>query len=346
MIACTHAHSTPDTVGSGYESRDYLRSLVGAIASAIDQAARNGRSARLGWRRSRFRGIARSRRIRLKDESVFTVRYSVPSTWRVSADAIAARGDIDPDLTVLRVEDLAGNLIAGLSNFGCHPSIALASEQVSGDFSGEAMAVLERVFDDRAVFLCSNGAGGDVDPTGEIEPWGPRTQEAAARVGRNFASEVLESLEHVQVQEVTKLACARREVELPVRPDWLSLVEQEQARMCQEFAGHWQLSDGIRQIVERRRIDTEVQGFRVGDLVLVGLPGEVLVEMGQKIKAGNKQAAIVELANDDIGYIATRRAFSEGGYEVGRHLWGRVTPEAEDILVPLARTLIEELFGS
>jgi len=346
MIACTHAHSTPDTAGSGYENADYISAVVGAACVAIEQAARGTRSARLGWRRTRVRDIPRSRRIKLKSGSAFTVRYSVPSTWRVRDDAIANRGEIDPDLTVIRIEDLKGQLIAGLSNFGCHPSIALASDQVSGDWSGEGMHAIEQVFGQDAVFLATNGAGGDVDPTGEIQPWGPRDQEAASRVGRIFASEVLASLERVEIQELTQLAAARRLVELPVRKDWLSLIEKEQARMCQEFVGQWKQSSDMKEIVLRRRIETEVQGLRIGDLALVGLPGEVLVEMGQKIKATRKRTAIIELANDDIGYIPTHRAWSEGGYEVARHLWGRATANAEDILVDAARTLLKELFGS
>ena len=40
----------------------------------------------------------------------------------------------------------------------------------------------------------------------------------------------------------------------------------------------------------------------------------------------------MELANDTIGYIPTHQAFAEGGYEVARNLWGRVTPDAADSL--------------
>jgi len=346
MLACTHAHSTPDTVGCGYENPDYLSTVVRAAGTALEQAVRSAGSARLGWRRTRARGIARSRRVKLKTGKAYTVRYSVPSTWRVSPEVIAERGDVDPDLTVVRIEDLDGHLIAGLSNFGCHPSIALASDEVSGDWSGETMHAMEQIFGGNAVFLATNGAGGDVDPTGEIQPWGPRNQEAASHVGRIFASEVLESLERIEIQEVTRLGAASRSLALPVRDDWLSLIEKEQARMCQEFAGRWELSNSIKETLVRRRIETEVQILRLGDLALVGLPGEVLVEMGRKIKAVRKRTAVIELANDDIGYIPTHRASTEGGYEVGRHLWGRATPDAEDILVDTARILIEELFGS
>ncbi|GEM_PF-1471439 len=347
MIACTHAHGTPDTIGCGYEEQGYLASLVLNVARAAEQAVTSARPARMGWVRVPIRGLAKSRRVRLKNGRAFTVRYSVPSTWRVSADLIDGRGSIDPDLTVIRIEDLKGRPIAGLSTFGCHPSIALATNEVTGDYSGEAMAGLERLFDGSAFFLCMTGAGGDVDPTFEVPPWGPRDQRSAARLGRIFLAQVLEVFERAPIQELSGVASVRRPVKIPAREDWLSLLTEEQDRMCQEFAGQWEMSGAVREVLESRTVATEVQAVRIADLVLVGLPGEVLVEMGQVIKSQSSGAsvAIVELANDDIGYIPTRKAFAEGGYEVGRHLWGRINPDGADLLLEAAREAIEELTG-
>jgi hypothetical protein len=51
---------------------------------------------------------------------------------------------------------------------------------------------------------------------------------------------------------------------------------------------------------------------------LVGLPGEIFVELGLAIKARSPfQTTLVgSLANDYIGYVPTRRAqLEEGGYE-------------------------------
>ncbi len=345
MIACTHAHGTPDTIGCGYEDKSYVRSLVEYVARAAEQAVTLARPARMGWARVPIRGLAKSRRVKLKSGRAFTVRHSVPSTWRVSANLVAGRGSIDPDLTVIRIEDLKGRPIAGLSTFGCHPSIALATDEVTGDYSGEAMAGLERLFDGSPVFLCMTGAGGDVDPTFEVPPWGPRDQRSAARLGRIFLAQVLEVFERAPVQELSDVSAARRPVTIPAREDWLSLLTEEQDRMCQEFAGQWEISDSVREVLESGTVATEVQAMRLGDLALVGLPGEVLVEMGQAIKSQSSgpPVAIVELANDDIGYIPTRKAFAEGGYEVGRHLWGRITPDGADLLIEAARQTVEEL---
>ena len=62
---------------------------------------------------------------------------------------------------------------------------------------------------------------------------------------------------------------------------------------------------------------TWVQALRIGDLALVSAPGELFVELGMEIKRRSPfgQTIILELANDSIGYIPTRRAFEEGAYE-------------------------------
>ena len=46
-------------------------------------------------------------------------------------------------------------------------------------------------------------------------------------------------------------------------------------------------------------------------------PGEFFVELGLDIKARSPfgQTMVLELANDSVGYIPTRRAFDEGAYE-------------------------------
>jgi len=53
-----------------------------------------------------------------------------------------------------------------------------------------------------------------------------------------------------------------------------------------------------------------VQAFRIGDLALVGAPGEFFVELGLEIKRRSPfaQTMVLELANDSVGYIPTRRA--------------------------------------
>src|SRR6185503_5518039 len=62
----------------------------------------------------------------------------------------------------------------------------------------------------------------------------------------------------------------------------------------------------------------EVQAIDLGDLVLVGLPGEVFARLGLEIKEGlhPRHAVVVGAANGMVGYVPYREAYARGGYEV------------------------------
>ena len=70
--------------------------------------------------------------------------------------------------------------------------------------------------------------------------------------------------------------------------------------------------------MERRELATAMTVVTVGDLAIVGIPGELFVELGLAIKANPHfaQTFIAGYCNDLIGYIPTRAAYPEGGYEV------------------------------
>jgi hypothetical protein len=56
----------------------------------------------------------------------------------------------------------------------------------------------------------------------------------------------------------------------------------------------------------------------LGDIAIVGIPGEPFVEFGLALK-GNRYPAhtlVAGYCNDLIGYLPTRDAYGEGGYEV------------------------------
>jgi neutral ceramidase len=342
LIACTHAHSTPDTITAGFGDLVYLTFLVDAVADAVCQAAVSLQPVRVGWNRVPIRGLAHSRRKKLRNGQVYTTRYSVPSTWRVQPELIAGEGPIDPDLTVGRIERLNGEVLAVIANFGCHASVALTSPNVSGDYPGEAMAALESMFGEESVVLCTMGAAADVDPTLEMPYWGPRDDASAQRLGRIYAAQILEALERVVVKEQSELGITQALVDLPVREDWMQMIETDKERMLQEYAAGWQLTSSIETILKEKVIHTEVQALRLGGTFFAAFPGEVFVETGCKLKQqfSDRMLAIIELANDSIGYIPPRKAFEEGGYECGQHFGARIPPEGEAILAEAAEKAI------
>jgi len=55
--------------------------------------------------------------------------------------------------------------------------------------------------------------------------------------------------------------------------------------------------------------------IKIGDIFILGLPGEVMVEIGLKLKEKNKNLIVCGYSNGLIGYIPTENGLKEGGYE-------------------------------
>jgi len=97
------------------------------------------------------------------------------------------------------------------------------------------------------------------------------------------------------------------------------------------------------QLREGRTLPMTVQVFRMGeDLAIVGLPGEVFVDLGLAIKQASPFARtlVIELAHDAPGYVPTRKAFAEGSYETVN---SRIQPGGGEMLVDAAVRLLNEL---
>lgn len=73
---------------------------------------------------------------------------------------------------------------------------------------------------------------------------------------------------------------------------------------------------------EGRRLLSEVQVLRLGDLALVSAPGELVVELGLAIRNASPlpHTMVVSCANDHLGYLVTERIWREGGHEAASAL--------------------------
>lgn len=90
-------------------------------------------------------------------------------------------------------------------------------------------------------------------------------------------------------------------------------------------------------------IPLEIQAFRISeDLAIVGLPGEVFVELGLAIKEASpfKTTMVIELTNSFIAYVPTKDEFPKGGYET---INSRLAPGGGEMMVESAVKLLKSL---
>jgi hypothetical protein len=176
---------------------------------------------------------------------------------------------------------------------------------ISADYPGYAKRLVET--EEGGIGLFALGCAGDLVPI-------RRQGDSKRRLGLSLGAEVLKTLQWLPTVETAPLAARQLAVELPYKEE--KRVEGQPA------------------------LRTELQALRVGEALLVGLPGEILVELGLAIRdrarSGNP-LFLISLANESIGYVCHRRAYEEGGYE---NTSSRFTSGSGEALVEAALELI------
>jgi len=92
----------------------------------------------------------------------------------------------------------------------------------------------------------------------------------------------------------------------------------------------------------------EIQVMRIGDLALVGLPGEPFVEgqLALKIQSPAKHTFVAHCSSHYVGYLATREAYPRGGHEANPDCtyWAKLAPGSLETVVENAVALLREVF--
>jgi hypothetical protein len=92
-------------------------------------------------------------------------------------------------------------------------------------------------------------------------------------------------------------------------------------------------------------VECELQAMKIGPYLLLTMPGEPMVEYGLRLEREIGPRAIpivIGYANGNIGYICTKQAFAEGGYEPNHSQSGE---GAEEILIAELLKLTDRVIG-
>jgi len=315
LICATHTHSGPEVFTRSKIPSDgrldpsridqaYLHALEDRLADCVCAAHANLAPAAIGFARGHLPEVVFNRRpIAPSGTAVMTLsvtpEVAAARTIRTDADGNTCVafthieqetgvkfGPIDPELCVLRVEDPAGAIMGSVVAFGCHPVCVYPSAPtvISADYPGDAAALVEQVEGGTCLFTLS--------PAGNLVPF-QRGQAEHAKIGKAIGAEAVRRLQFLPTTPSVSLAALTKQVELPLKQ-----TGKAEAARC---------------------IETEIQVLRIGDIYLLGLPGEILVEIGLEIKrkAGIEKLILISLSNDAIGYVCPAKAYDEGGYEPG-----------------------------
>ena len=360
MLAASHAHSTPETLDITplYEVEGavaWLEQLCKQLAEVTAEAQEKMQPARVKWGKGCARGIAVNRRQLLRDGRLYQPSMGTPSS------PIVRPGEVDEEVGMLLFEFEDG-AYSVLCNFTCHPVSVQVQPLVSADYPGAACRLVEETAPGCRHCLFTQGAAGDVNPVGGGQR---RDFGEAARYGQILGGELLKLAARLRAPGTGELPpvvdAAVEEVGLSVRDlpdpepyrqaaararaeaDRAEREEERFSRLNQARAAE----EALRVIgMGSDPVQSLVQVVRIGEVGLVGCPGELFVSLGREIKqqAAAPGVMVVGYANDYVGYLSTPIAFEEGGYETALGPWCRIGPEGGRRVVDAGLRLVLRLW--
>ena len=292
MISGSHTHHGPvielkDEPGKGKGTYDdavaYVKDLDRNIINAINEAAGNVQDARLGWG-SAMVNMNRNRHSMIEPKPV------------------------DPELSVVRFDDLSGKPVAILVNFAAHPTMLPPQDlRFSADYPGQMMNAVEQALQTNCFFM--QGAAGDLsvrttEETRGIEAFGKALAEEVLSIARNIET---------TVPEEPTIQGMDEEFAFPVRLDLTNPI----VRTLYTRAFFPELVETFWDEVQDNTVHGHLTTVLVnGSLALVGGSGEFFCNHANRLKERSRadKTLFFGCCNGHQLYYPTIEAAAEGGY--------------------------------
>ncbi len=340
LLSVTHTHAGPSVEQAGDRYRQFF---VERVAGSAVEAWNNRIPARIGVGSTKVMELGRNRR------------------WLLYGGLHP-----DPEVGIIKIEDMKGNLLGVAFNYGCHPSaLDWQNTLYSEDWPYYAIKGIRGKVGDTVWAAYFQGAEGDINVgySAELSAVGAdmpiRNYEYIEIKGNQMADAVIAALPGISTSGDAVVGVVRDMFDYPLRdsfPISLEQAEREAAEAEKKLAEMEKRSDikGTR-ILDRLRMDVfqtgqrlrtarrfystnehggttpiEQQAIRLGDAVFVSLPGEVFSEIGLAIKNASPfdKTFLVGLSNGYGGYMPTAKEIVEGDYEVDGSRYGEKTEQA------------------
>lgn len=332
----THTHTGPFTDIHSENPIDlaYVQLLSEKLVEGVVAALADLKPARMGYGVGTAPKIAFVRRFRMKDGSVQT------NPGVDNPDIVEPIGQVDERVNVLRFD--RENDTITLVNFGDHPDV-VGGSRISADWPGFVCSTLEQAIPgSKCIFF--NGAQGDVNHV-NVHPRGgdlndlendfddvTRGYGHARHMGRVVAGGVLQVFDKVQYVDVNTLRYGQNMVNVPSNmPDPSQVAEAHRINDLHNagrdeelpYSG-MMLTTVVAEAGRMVRLENgpaffplPVSGIAIGNVVLVGLPGEPFTGIGRGLKETEGWDLVLPTCatNAYEGYFPMQEAYDEGGYE-------------------------------
>jgi len=346
IIACTHTHLAPTafkTAKGDFLESEYMKFLTNKLIDVSALAFEDAAPSKMYYAQGKAEGVAFVRRYHMKDGTVCTN----PPGYR-NTNILSPTNDSDESVTNIIIKR-EGKPEIGIVNFQVHPDV-IGGCKISADYPGFVRKTYEKLIDN-SLCMYINGAQGDtnhIDAMHLVEGMCWNGYERSRYMGRKIAMAAVENYELAQELSGDNICFGQKDVMIPMNKGTEEEIEEAKIIVEQYKQG------GIDAIVLPERYkgqkpssvhagacrilrlkngpdakNMRLTAVSVGEVVIVGLPGEPFTEIGCSVKERSKFTVTIPAccANGYEGYFPMDHCFDEGGYEALNANFARGTAE-------------------
>ena len=296
ILTCTHTHSGPHTrsLARRHANLDYVEKLYGWTTHGIAEAMKDWKDSDVYFYSCKCDQNYNRRYVDGSNTCKFLPHFR-------SLEPLGSEF-VDQELGMLVfTPPKCGHPYGVLINFAAHPlashSPGLGAHQISADYPGELRKIME---DNSCWCVFADGAAGDQFPKDSECGW-----ESVHKCASGIAVEAIRGIcdairnKPLYLMQEPKLKASIETVTVKLRRD-----QREKRQEMPVYAG-------------KTETDAEIQFLSIGDICLVGVPGEMLAEIGQEIKWHSPYRRTFILYNSTayLSYLPHASAYLAGGYE-------------------------------
>ena len=337
MLGCVHNHAAPYPDAMNKNSK-WSNQLRGNIVLTVKNAIKDLEPVKIGGGTGKST-IGMNRRKQMTDTTSFITfdennssqsygKYKTGSPVMIREMEGVMRlganpsGPIDDEVGILRIDRISGEPKVVFVNYACHgTSLGGRNNMVSAEWNGHMLEYIEKNIPG-VTGIFAQGAAGDINPrfVGGLDGYRDDIKKTA-ELGHEIGREVVQVFSDIKtgIPSDPKIRFAKENITCPRR----------YSEVMKDF--------------RNTTINVPATAVKIDSYTWVIYPLELFHEIGKKIKADTHSPVpfIVGYCNGSLGYLPTRQAHSEGGYEPNATHFDPVT---EKIFLKGIEKLLSDLY--
>ncbi|TKT86565.1 hypothetical protein [Dyadobacter frigoris] len=318
----------------------FVIKVINNVAAAVTEAVKNAQPVtHIGFGQAKVDSVASNRRILGADGKVAIIRWS---SSKDPAAIAAPEGLIDPWLKSVSFWNKDKPIVV-MSYYTTHPQSYYGKGDVTCEFIGIARNAREKSLNG-VPHINFNGASGNISAGKYNDGSVPMRPVLAARV-ETAMKKAWDSTKKTWISS-DDLSWKNVGIILPlgkniVEDDLRKRLSNEKATLSERYRAAEKLGWYQRSMA---KTTVNISSLRLGKVWLLNVPGELFVEYqlaAQKLRPNGEYVCTAAYEEYGPGYIGTKIAYSQGGYETGDIVSG-VAPEVEDVLTKAIKQVLKK----